>query len=294
MAVLAMTWARLTRSCKMSCTRRLSEHSFKRSTPSIRHASSSAQRPSTDIEADSGRPRRTMFTPCLSTPSTMLSMAMLESEAANVPPSPDVRAHCCKMRTATVVFPVPGGPWTSTRHFEIAASIARCWLSFMPSAARPSSRASAATRDSAATWQSRPLPRTAWMTNGDGRFLGFLDFASCTVCRAGDDNKLTAMTTREYCWRLASLSTRNLPCSWYTGRGGVLEENLMTKGFSSITSASSMPGGHTQEPSEHTPTESPFCKPRRSESVEPTNLSTFISLDFSPFTKFTLISVKPA
>mmetsp|Transcript_25979 Transcript_25979/g.53153 ORF Transcript_25979/g.53153 Transcript_25979/m.53153 type:complete len:223 (+) Transcript_25979:1487-2155(+) len=100
----------------------------------------------------SGRPSRTTRMPTLAHPSTRLSTAMLESEVARMglgprPPRSAPAsliaslAQCFRMRMATAVLPVPGGPWTRVRRFVAAPSTASRWEALSPSIAPYFSRA---------------------------------------------------------------------------------------------------------------------------------------------------------
>mmetsp|Transcript_114225 Transcript_114225/g.201552 ORF Transcript_114225/g.201552 Transcript_114225/m.201552 type:complete len:245 (-) Transcript_114225:67-801(-) len=92
-------------------------------------ASSSAQCSRTSGRAASGRPTRTTFTPSCTRPSTMLSTAMLLSEAQSTRPFL-ASAQALRMRQATVVLPVPGGPCTNVKQRNAASFKARRWLAF--------------------------------------------------------------------------------------------------------------------------------------------------------------------
>mmetsp|Transcript_2931 Transcript_2931/g.8770 ORF Transcript_2931/g.8770 Transcript_2931/m.8770 type:complete len:471 (-) Transcript_2931:390-1802(-) len=297
MAVVHTTLARLIASWTTSWARRLSVQSLSLSMPKALHAISSAQCLSSSGRAVSGRPRRITSTPRLPTPSTILSTAMLESEAAMTCPPfgpPPVRAHCCRIFTASDVLPVPGGPWIRTMDCEMAASSARRWLAFKRAWSTWADRIMAQ-RDSAALHAPGPVVSTASMIDLDGLIFTFRVLSPFPPLPSGAARRCSEAMIREYCCRFASLSMRNLPSSLVTGTGGGPFTNLITRGRSFSTSASSRRGCQFQFPSAWTPTESPFTMPRRSSSMAaPPKPSTTNSPDFMPSLKRTPIFERPA
>mmetsp|Transcript_9491 Transcript_9491/g.33620 ORF Transcript_9491/g.33620 Transcript_9491/m.33620 type:complete len:240 (+) Transcript_9491:489-1208(+) len=206
-------------------------------------AISSAVCSNTSGLAASGRPTRTTLTPSLAKPSTTLSTAMLLSEAQSTPPPPSLReeAHIFRIRTATVVLPVPGGPCTNAKHLAAAWAIASFWLEFKPWSIELGGSVLDALNFAAA----RVCPKSTPKTSSLGRccaarphiFLRSLMQFPHLV--GGAVLRCTAVSARANCCRFARPSTRKVrPDPVVPGGGFAI--GLKIRGDATTTSHSVM------------------------------------------------------
>mmetsp|Transcript_21449 Transcript_21449/g.64344 ORF Transcript_21449/g.64344 Transcript_21449/m.64344 type:complete len:396 (-) Transcript_21449:217-1404(-) len=164
---------------------------------------------------------------------------MLLSDAHRMPPRLEP-AQARRMRTATVVFPVPGGPCTRVKLLEAASVMASRWLSLRPlRKERP--REPAPLTSAAFVVRPKRTLRTSWL----GRCLPsrphvFLrSLATLPSLPAGIAQRWTAVSVLENCCLFASPSTRKgLPDPVVPGGGAVRGRRM--RGEATTTSHSVM------------------------------------------------------
>mmetsp|Transcript_63802 Transcript_63802/g.201820 ORF Transcript_63802/g.201820 Transcript_63802/m.201820 type:complete len:451 (-) Transcript_63802:361-1713(-) len=193
----------------------------------------------------SGRPRRTARTLAFTSPERRLSTAVLESEVASTGRTP-LRSHSWMTCSATVVLPVPGGPWISVSRRVAAAisaavcdwlrrpEIAICWATAAPRAAPKPSTGS---EHRAAT--GLPLPEGAMPESRESCRRGstLVDLLETFILSSARRWRPTIM--RRYPTRLPILSARHSPamrCLSATCEAAV--SCLMTSGAEVCTSPS--------------------------------------------------------
>mmetsp|Transcript_12038 Transcript_12038/g.38651 ORF Transcript_12038/g.38651 Transcript_12038/m.38651 type:complete len:243 (+) Transcript_12038:1130-1858(+) len=203
--------------------------------------------------------------PALTSPSSKLSTAMLESEQARAgaPPMLPDTTHAMSTASATAVLPVPGGPCTRVRALVAAAAAARCCDGLRerlrrrsasaraamaagpppPSLAQrkrstsppaPLERAHSAAARVALGWP--PAEGTSGTRGGGGRPRWAERAASCASYKASN-----ASSCRLYATRFANRSTRHSPPRATVSAAVLAESHLTTRGIPSTTSASSSP-----------------------------------------------------
>mmetsp|Transcript_42634 Transcript_42634/g.99984 ORF Transcript_42634/g.99984 Transcript_42634/m.99984 type:complete len:261 (-) Transcript_42634:1243-2025(-) len=107
----------------------------------------------------SGLPSLTTLSPAAAHPSTRLSTAMLESEVASTGRPRHIRLQRLRIRMATAVFPVPGGPWIRVSRLAAAPHTAMRCESLTSSTLPYFSMAKVAIPLSSSSLSSSPRPR---------------------------------------------------------------------------------------------------------------------------------------